>query len=274
MDKGAFKQERQFGELGNLFHTYFELDPYKLFNDSGAVGAIATGQPYGAVYDLRGDWLYVSEESTFVVRGDLFSQAGNDIASVALTPGKIIGAKFNRIRIFGTYGAAPQTGPTAVSGTPPNAHPVLRIFYGVGPCPFAAPLDSRGGHLDAFVSSTFAATTYNGFFRVEAATLLDASVQVAHQTGAAETSFLSASLDLFANDAVTILGSQAPTNVDRIAVSPAAAGFGYVFARWENVVVPRGIALVRINVTERGSAVTNTLTAAVTGAPPATLVLR
>jgi hypothetical protein len=90
--------------------------------------------------DVRGDWFYVSELSTFRPR---LSPIGgtSDNAAFRARPGMVYKRPFNRLTVW-TNACAPLNSqlqePTLGGGVgvPPDREAKCTIFYGTGPCPF------------------------------------------------------------------------------------------------------------------------------------------
>jgi hypothetical protein len=205
--------------------------------------------------DIRGDWLYVDALSSGLVRADLYGQVASDVQTLALVGGAVIDRPFTKLRLFwqqmtfaNVRGAQVAGGQSVIADAPS-----IRIFYGVGPCPFQPGTETRGaGLIDADAAPTFSTTLASFPFRVsEGCVLRHAWYSVSGTTLAAlpanliaeDLSFTDANNVALTGTNIASFGQSMPPDVAVISGSGiAAAGTVRIQARWNNIIVPRGAA--------------------------------
>lgn len=216
----------------------------------------------GEAFEVRGDWLYVDPYSTGAARCDLYSRSQSDSTSLGLSAGALFDRPFNGLRIFQpSVLAASQifyTSPQAGNPVLPIDGPTLRIFYGVGRCPFTPGIESRGaGYI---TPSTFAGNGSNTLlvtFNVTPGMMIRRAGLVAQiMSGAAST----ATAQMFFGSVLTSFSGPAPfapsgigADAGRIVDSTVAAA-GWATPVWTNIVVPRYASLVFLQLDTRTAA--------------------
>lgn len=249
--RSQFPQPTRVG-LANPTLGYFETTPAQVWSDAGQPNSPQPGeQPYSFKYNLRGDWLHVAADSTFIVRADFYSDNSTDVQTVMLAPGTTVNFPFNGVRIFTTFlGNAALVPGTVYSanakGTPPAPYPVLRVFYGVGNTPAVQSIEARGRYLIAPGSApTYLTNASTANFRANEGTKVRCDVSIAQPTGVGENSWLRPLVLLVSNDTATPYGALAP---DFATFNDAGAtSIAYCFATWE-FIMPRGINAFRVQV--------------------------
>lgn len=222
--------------------NYFEIDTQGIF----AIAQQSVTDPFGsATLDtVRGDWLYIPQDSQLALRADIITLNPADTTAVELSPGVVIRAPIQRIRVYCQL----PSGANTLMVNPVNPYPVLRIFYGTGPCPFDSTAAPRAGHLLAPSSNT-AGTPSNitQRYRVNEGMLCSVDFGYSRVLAAGDLADFQAYVDLETTTTV-LLGRVVPANFVKRDVLVALAGavqvFGY--AHFEPFIVPRGCSIIRL----------------------------
>jgi hypothetical protein len=223
--------------------NYFEIDSQTLFV---LAGSPSFADPYGvATLDtVRGDWLYVPQDSQLALRADIVTLNPADTTAVELSAGMVVRAPIQRIKVYCQL----PSGANALPVNPPNPYPVLRIFYGTGACPFDSTATPRAGHLLG-LSSSVAGTpsSVSNRYRV------NEGMQVAVDFGMSRVLAAGDLADFYAyvaleTSATVELGRIAPANFTKRDVLAALGGAVQCFgnAHFEPFIVPRGCSIIRL----------------------------
>lgn len=233
--------------LANPAPSYFEINANQIWQDSGFVAGPFNGeQPYSARYNIRGDWLHVAPDSTFVCRADFFGNAPDDVQTVMLTPGTTIRFPFNGVRFYSAIFnnqallTAPIYGVTGagIKGAPPVPYPVCRLFYGIGE-PAIMSGAPRGAINLPRVSQTLGVGASNAQFTANEGTRIRVDAMIQQTTLAAENSWLRGQVQLQGPAGSGTFAQLAPEQA--FYNDAGASSVAYYNAFWR-FTMPRGLA--------------------------------
>lgn len=245
-------------ELASFKHAQLLIDfTSAAFNSSaGIAGTLSTG----VNYEIHGDWLYVDPSSVGAVQCSLYSES-DDSQTVCLQPGQVVKTRFDRIKVFAS---ACVTTYQSFSNQGSIANPCLRIWYGIGKCPFL-PVQLIGStqpvaNANLPTPQTQTASAYaTQLVGIPPGAWIDASAGFSQVTAAGETSILFPTL-LFANPGDTLSAAVAPDFLTGFQQTTSGVGKSYILARWR-CRAPRLATQVQIVCTNDGSATTNNINA-------------
>ncbi|MGH8678158.1 MAG: hypothetical protein ACREUQ_07400 [Burkholderiales bacterium] len=231
---------------------YFEIDWRTLNLRGDSYTSADIGGRATLLNELRGDWLYVSPDSTLPVQADFLSRTTIDYpSSLTLAPGFVYRQKFDAIMAY-----CKAAGLAQVGTTPPAPYPVLRVFFGVGVCPFEDSAGFRGANLLGGAAPVLTGNiTWTQLYTVTPGMLIEADVVIVKTVNAGNSFFFDGALLLY-NSLIVALGSVVPYGVGGLQSNnsvPLTIG-AIASYHWAPLVVPRGVAYAQIQVRDFGTA--------------------
>jgi hypothetical protein len=212
--------------------------------------------------NIRGDWLYVDPSSTGGCQADLFSrQKDTWLPSVLLTPGVVIRVPFNNVAVFYNpqiYSSL-RVQPGVLGVSVPYQSPGLRLWYGIGDCPFTPATETRGcGWTGLGVTSNISPVNWSIGYGVTDGTVIRRAMCGSSKNQAVGETCRPLVYGYWQTVQGENIGYAMPDTLQIQGNPGGGAGtFVYAYAGWRDLVVPKYAANFVMYTAETGNAVTN-----------------